>query len=48
MLPLRLKVDPGKMAMKEYSAFPKVPALPEPHHQIVSCHFKDTGLGWSS
>ena len=26
---------PGSMAMKEYSAFPKAPALLEPHHQIV-------------
>ena len=26
---------PGAMAMKGYSAFPKAPALLEPHHQIV-------------
>ena len=25
----------GAMAMKWYSAFPKAPALLEPHHQIV-------------
>ena len=37
-LPLRAKVDPGAMTMKGNSAFPKAPALLEPHHQIVSCH----------
>ena len=26
------------MAMKGYITFPKVPALLEPHHQIVLCH----------
>ena len=31
----RARVDLGAMAMKEYSAFPKAPALLEPHHQIV-------------
>ena len=35
VLPLRAGVDLGAMAMKEYSAFPKAPALLEPHHQIV-------------
>ena len=25
----------GQMAMKEYSAFPKAPALLEPHYQIA-------------
>ena len=35
MLPLRARVDLGAMAMKGYSAFPKAPALLEPHHQIV-------------
>ena len=30
------KMDQGAMAMKEYSAFPKAPALMEPHHQILS------------
>ena len=30
------------MAMKGYSTFPKAPALLEPHHQIASCHVKDT------
>ena len=29
------KVDQGVMAMKRYSAFPRAPALLEPHHQIV-------------
>ena len=34
-LPLRDRVDRGAMVMKRYSAFPKAPALPESHHQIV-------------
>ena len=29
------RVDRGAMAMKEHSAFPKAPALLEPHNQIV-------------
>ncbi len=33
------------MAIKGYSAFPKAPALLEPHHQIVSCHNQDTPWG---
>ena len=33
------------MAMKGYSAFPKAPALLEPHHQIASCHIQDTRYG---
>ena len=33
------------MAMKGYSAFPKAPALLEPHHQIVYCHIQDTRWG---
>ena len=40
MLPLQAKVDLGAMALKRYSAFPKVPALLEPHHQIVKCHIQ--------
>ena len=36
MVPLRARVDVGVMAIKEYSAFPKAPALLEPHHQIFS------------
>ena len=35
VLPHRARVDPGAMAMKEYAAFPKAPALLEPHHHIV-------------
>ena len=36
VLPCRARVDLGAKAMKGYSAFPKAPALLEPHHQIVS------------
>ena len=32
VLPLLSRVDPGAMAMKGYFAFPKAPALLEPHH----------------
>ena len=32
---LQARVDLGAMTMKEYSAFPKAPALRELHHQIV-------------
>ena len=45
MLSLRAKVDLGTMAMKRYSAFPKAPALVEPHHQMVSCHIQDARWG---
>ena len=45
MLPLRARVDQGAMAMKGYSAFPKAPALLEPHHQIVLCPNQDTHWG---
>ena len=31
----RARVDLGAMVMKVYSAFPKAPALLEPHHPIV-------------
>ena len=41
VLPLQVRVDLGTMAMKEYFAFPKAPALLEPHHQIVLCHIQD-------
>ena len=34
MLLFRSRVDLGAMAIKGYSAFPKAPALLEPHHQI--------------
>ena len=37
MVPLRTGVDLRAMAIKEYSAFPKAPALLEPYHQIVLC-----------
>ena len=42
MLPLRARGDLKAMAMKEYSVFPKAPALVEPHNQIVLCHIQDT------
>ena len=29
------RVDLGVMTMKEYSIFPKIPALLEPHYQIA-------------
>ena len=35
LLPLQVRLDLKVMAMKGYSAFPKAPALLEPHHQIV-------------
>ena len=35
VLPFRVRVDLGAMAMKGYSAFPQVPTLLEPHDQIV-------------
>ena len=35
VLPLRATVELGAMAMKEYSTFPKAPALLDPYHQIV-------------
>ena len=35
MLPFRVRKDLGAMAIEEYSAFPKDPALLESHHQIV-------------
>ena len=45
MLPLQARVDPGVMAMKEYSAFTKAPALLDPYHQAVYCHIQDTRWG---
>ena len=47
MLPLRARVNLGAMAMKECSAFPKAPALLEPHHQIGKCHIQNTHGGKS-
>ena len=42
MQPLQDRVNLGTMVMKEYSVFPKAPALLESHHQIVECHIQDT------
>ena len=42
------RVDLRAMAIKGYSAFPKVPALLEPHNQIVWCHYKDNRWRWGS
>ena len=39
MLPLCARVDLGAMPMKRFTAFPKAPALLEPHHQSL--------WGWS-
>ena len=36
MLPLRDRVNTGAMTMRGYSAFPKAPALLEPHYHISS------------
>ena len=41
MLSVWATTDLGAMAIKTYSAFPKVPALLEPHHQVVQCHIQD-------
>ena len=47
MLPLRARVDLGAMTIKGYSAFLKVPALLEPHHECVLCHIQDIRWwGW--
>ena len=35
MRPLQAWGELGAMAVKEYSAFTKAPALQEPHHQII-------------
>ena len=40
MLPPQAGEDQGAMAMKEYSEFPKAPALLEIHYQIVLGHVK--------
>ena len=45
---LWVRLDMGVMSMKEYSAFPKAPALLEPHHQIVLGHIQDTCWRWGS
>ena len=36
------------MANKGCSAFPKIPALLETHHQIVQCHIQDACWGGES
>ena len=45
VLPLWVRADQEVMAMKQYSAFPKAPALLEPHHYIVYCNIHDTCWG---
>ena len=45
MLPQWTRVDQEAITVKGYSAFPKAPALLEPHYQIVSYHIKDTHWG---
>ena len=40
VLQLVARVDPGAMAMKRFSTFPKAPALLQPHYQIVLCHIR--------
>ena len=42
MLPFRVRVDLGAIAMKGYSAFPTATASLDSHRQIVSCHIQDT------
>ena len=37
MLPFRARVDIGPMVMKECSAYPKVPAILEPHDWDTRC-----------
>ena len=41
VLPLRVRKDLVAMAMKEYSASTKDPALLKPHHQMVYYHIQD-------
>ena len=45
MLPFQARVDLRAMAMKGCSAFPKVPALLGPHHQIIKCHIQNSHGG---
>ena len=42
ILPLRVIVDLGALAVKGYFAFSKAPAIQKPHHQIALCHTQDT------
>ena len=45
VLQIRARVDLEAIAMKEYSAIPKAPALLEPHHQIVLVSYLGHSLG---
>ena len=47
MRPLQARVDLGVIAIKMYSAFPKAPALLEPHHQIILVSYPGHSLGES-
>ena len=42
VLPLQVRVYLGVIVMKEYSIFPKTPALLEPQHQNILCHIQDS------
>ena len=44
VLPLCASVDLGEMAMDGYPAFPKAPALLEPHHDTVYSHIPGHSL----
>ena len=48
MLPLQVRMDPGAMAIKRYAAFPKAPALLEPHYEIVYPGHLFWGWGYPS
>ena len=45
VLPLRVRVVQGVMAMKLYSGSPKAPSLLKPHHQIVLVSYPQHSLG---
>ena len=45
MLPFRVRVDLGMMAMKGYSVLSKASALLERHHQIILCHIRTFVVG---
>ena len=46
MLPFRVKVDLGGIAINACSGFPNAPALQVPRHQIVLYHIQGTCCGW--
>ena len=48
MLALQAKVDLGVMAMKEYSAFPNVPALLDFYYQILLSYPGHVGKSYPS